>query len=395
MKRKLLELLGPQFAYIILCLLRWLFLSSKTGAKIHNVILYRAMLKVLGPNFAEKIGMSTMQLMHEVVTNHNPAILELERKIYLLPLSIRRRVMENTFVWRGIFGPMRRKVWEKQGYVIPRLVFVTPGDESKGNEYLSFDVLNRLIDDLEELGTFNVSLIIEETSFREDLWHLVEKHPRMTFAVYTDGSILDKAVVTRMRKLGNIAPMINLERVSENAVRHLDLCQRGDLPYGVLITVYQDNFQEVVSNAFIKWLIQKGAFYIRYLPYMPSRSDDLALQVSRKQMAAVEETVNSIRRQHPIFVSFGRNGSDLVTSCDAARRQIHIIANGDVKPCLFVPFAIDNIADKGLLEVMESDLFRTIRGINEPGEAKINPCKWHQSALVQTILELTAHPTKE
>ena len=396
MKRSLLEFFGAKLLYGVLCLMRLLFLSSEIGAKIHNAILYRTTLSILGPDFAEKIGRSIVHLIHEVTTKGNPAILDLERRVYLLPSSVRNRIMNDTIVWRGVFGPKRRRVLEKKGYVVPRLIYISPGDESEGKDYLSFEVLDRLIGDLEEMGTYNVSLLLNEDSFGEDLWQVVTKHPQTIFTAYTDGTFLNEAVVKRMRKLGNIGPMIDFEKASENAIKYLEFCQQENLPYGVLITVYQDNFQEVTSNTFIEWLIQKGALSVRYLPYMPSGSDDLPLRATQEQVTTLGETVDSIRRQYPIFASFGRNGETFTSSCDAARRQIHITSSGDVKPCMFVPFAIDNITDKSLLEIMESDLFRTIRGLNESGEeATINPCRWHNSPFTQTILELTAKPIQE
>ena len=38
-----------------------------------------------------------------------------------------------------------------------------------------------------------------------------------------------------------------------------------------------------------------------------------------------------------------------------------MISSGDVEPCVFVHFAVDNINDKSLLEVIQSPFFRDIR----------------------------------
>ncbi len=44
-------------------------------------------------------------------------------------------------------------------------------------------------------------------------------------------------------------------------------------------------------------------------------------------------------------------------------RYFHINANGDVEPRVFAHFAMDNIEDKSLAEVLNSPLFRKIRNM--------------------------------
>lgn len=61
---------------------------------------------------------------------------------------------------------------------------------------------------------------------------------------------------------------------------------------------------------------------------------------------------------------FGRfwNDGPYVDGCMAGgQRYLHIISSGEVEPCVFVHFAVDNIKEKSLLEVLQSDFFKAIR----------------------------------
>ena len=69
------------------------------------------------------------------------------------------------------------------------------------------------------------------------------------------------------------------------------------------------------------------------------------------------------------------NDGPIVRGCMAGGRMyFHVNANGDVEPCVFAHFAVDNINDKTLLEALQSDFFKAIRD-NIPYEGNmLRPC---------------------
>jgi hypothetical protein len=58
----------------------------------------------------------------------------------------------------------------------------------------------------------------------------------------------------------------------------------------------------------------------------------------------------------------------------AGERYFHINANGDVEPCVFAHFAIDNIKNKPLTEALNSTLFRKIRSSRPYCKNPYRPC---------------------
>jgi len=402
--------------YWILCLMRLLFLSSEIGVKIHSFLLYRFTTGILRINIEEaKTSVTIMQ----AARNGNPAAVAWQHKMYCLTPSTRRRMLKNVFVWAGIIGRRRRRKWTKKGFVIPQLVFISPTYRCNLNCHgcyaasprpgdLPFAVLARVVGELQELGVFSVLLLGGEPFVRKDLWALFEKYPETIFTVYTNGTLLGEEEIARIARLGNIRLLISMEGFRENTdsrrgdgifdtvVRCLEMCQRANIIYGVSVTVTRENFQEVVSNEFIGWLVQRGAFHVNYIPFMPMGKDGRYSTLTTGQVRGLEEFARSVIESYPIYPSVGRSGSDLVTNCDAARRLIHITAHGDVEPCMFVPWAVDNICSKTLMEVMESEFFQVIRGFNQTGETRLNPCKWQSSRFLELALrESGAHPTRE
>jgi len=65
----------------------------------------------------------------------------------------------------------------------------------------------------------------------------------------------------------------------------------------------------------------------------------------------------------------------MTNGCIAAgERYLHINANGDAEPCVFAHFAMDNIKEKSLAEVLDSPLFKKIREMRPYCHNPNRPC---------------------
>ncbi|MDP2857665.1 MAG: SPASM domain-containing protein [Bacillota bacterium] len=75
--------------------------------------------------------------------------------------------------------------------------------------------------------------------------------------------------------------------------------------------------------------------------------------------AWLAKRVSEIRAKRPIFIADFWNDGHLVRGCIAGGRSyLHINASGQVEPCAFVHFAVDNIHDRSLKDVLASPFFR-------------------------------------
>jgi len=93
------------------------------------------------------------------------------------------------------------------------------------------------------------------------------------------------------------------------------------------------------------------------------------------------------------------NDGPLVGGCIAGgRRYMHINCKGDVEPCVFVHFAVDNIKEKSLMEVVKSPFFAAIRERQKVNNKNpLLPCMIidHPESLREVVAEHGAHPTHE
>jgi hypothetical protein len=75
-----------------------------------------------------------------------------------------------------------------------------------------------------------------------------------------------------------------------------------------------------------------------------------------------------------LFVDFWNDGP-IISGCIAGgRKYIHINANGDVEPCVFCHFAVDNIRRTTLKDALGSELFRKIREKQGEHDNLLRPC---------------------
>ncbi len=92
------------------------------------------------------------------------------------------------------------------------------------------------------------------------------------------------------------------------------------------------------------------------------RGPDPNLMSTPEQRNRLREAVWRAGKTKPLFIGDFWNDGPLARRCMAGgRAYFHINVHGDYEPCVFQQFALDNVRDKSIREVIESDCFRDIR----------------------------------
>ena len=122
-------------------------------------------------------------------------------------------------------------------------------------------------------------------------------------------------------------------------------------------------------------LIEKGSRFIWYFHYMPVGNDAVPqLMPTPSQREMMYDRVRYCRRTKPLFAIDFQNDGEYVGGCVAGgRRYLHINANGDVDPCVFIHYSDSNIREKTLLECLQSPLFMAYHE-NQPFNENHLPC---------------------
>jgi len=212
---------------------------------------------------------------------------------------------------------------------------------------------------------------------------LAAGHADNFFLVYTNGTLIDKEVASRLAQVGNITPAISVEgfEAETDARRgkgvHKKILQAfGNLrdvgvPFGISITVLRGNAELVLGDEFIDFYFgQEGAIYGWIFQYMPiGRRYSLDMMVTPQERLWMYEREQELVREREIFIADFWNSGPVSNGCISAGRPggyFYIDWNGDVMPCVFVPYSTHNIVkvyqEGGDLDtVLESPFFEAIR----------------------------------
>jgi len=344
-----------------------------------------------------------------------------KRRLPSMSKNCRNKAISNFFVNALIVGNERRRVFaEKNGFKPPFFFVVSPtmacnlrcygcyaGEYSK--EGLPYDVLSRVLNEARGMGIYFITISGGEPFTRKDLLDLFQEFDDIYFQVYTNGTLINADMAKKLAKVGNAMPCISVEGFEQETderrgkgtfnriMAAMDSLQQEGVPFGFSATATRSNNEFVVSDQFIDFYAQKGCFLGWYFNYMPiGRCPELDLMPTPAQRNWRRARLNSIRDVKPILMSDFWNDGPLTGGCIAGGRSyFHINSNGDVEPCVFAHFAVDNIKGKSLAEVLDSKLFWAIRKRQPYNENLLRPCMIidNPRVLREIVAESGAHPT--
>jgi len=346
-------------------------------------------------SYREKI-----EWIRELFQRNHPS-LEIARRILRESNLKQREALVHFLVNQFLEGTNRRKDFAlRTGFYPPRAMLISPtmrcnlncygcyaGDYSRQGE-LETEEIHRIFNEAEEMGIHLVIVLGGEPFLRKDLFDIYREHPRMFFHVFTHGGFLDEAMVERIASLGNVSPAISLEGYEEETdqrrgkghfqkvMRGMALLQEAKVLFACSLTQTRENTDILASDAFIDFLIEKGAILIWYFMCLPvGRNPGIQWMPTPLQRNQLRQALGRFRATKPIlFVDFWNDGR-LTHGCMAGGKMyFHINAQGDVEPCVFCHFASDNIKGKSLFEVLDSPFFREIRSRQPYLENLLRPC---------------------
>jgi len=327
------------------------------------------------------------QLAQMARENH-PFVGVFRRVFTELNESCRKKAILNFMVNFIILGRAIRERKEQQlGIHIPNFMVISPtmrcNLHCKGcyasayseEDDLPLEVVDRVIREGKELGMYFYTFSGGECFVRPELLDLWEKHDDCYFQVYTNGTLLDEALTDRLARMGNVAPMVSVEGSKEETdyrrgpgtyekvMEVFDRLRRKGILYGFSATFTKSSAQSILKDEFIERMLDKGCKVGWFFQYIPTgNKPDLDYMATPEQRAALHEKVEEWRNKYPIFLGDFWNDGPYVDGCMAGgQRYLHIISSGDVEPCVFVHFAVDNIKEKSLVDVLQSDFFKAIR----------------------------------
>jgi MoaA/NifB/PqqE/SkfB family radical SAM enzyme len=200
------------------------------------------------------------------------------------------------------------------------------------------------------------------------------------FQVFTNGQMITEKVATAMRKLGNITPLVSIEGtevvsnerrgktdVLTRTLRGRQNCLDAKVLTGVATSLCKTNIDDLLSETWLRRLIDMGvhyAWYHTYRPVGPKISAELAL--TPDQITQVRRFVVNMRAKLPIAIVdayYDHQGQALCPMANGISH--HISPTGAIEPCPIIQFAKESVrTSDDLFDVFtKSEFLRDFRTI--------------------------------
>lgn len=343
------------------------------------------------------------KMIRTVITDPNHPYYSFVRRIISdVDPHVMKTIASNFFINAVLKGwPIQEKARKDYGCNIPWTILLDPTSACNlhctgcwaaeyGNRLnLSFEEIDSIIEQGKQLGIyFYIYTGGEPLVRKKDLIRICEKHDDCVFLAFTNATLIDEDFADEMLRVGNFVPAISLEGnqqatdqrrgqgVYEKVMNAIDLLRKKKLVYGVSSCYTSQNFESITSEEYFDRLIDLGCYFIWYFHYMPVGNDaSIELLPSPEQRRQTYKRIRQYRATKPLFAMDFQNDAEYVGGCIAGgRRYLHINANGDLDPCVFIHYSDSNIRQKTLLEALQSPMMMAYHDNQPFNENMLRPC---------------------
>ena len=316
--------------------------------------------------------------------------------------EVRKTFFENFMINGNLIGwATQEEARERYGCNIPWAILLDPTSACNlhctgcwaaeyGNRLnLTFDEIDDIIIQGKKLGVYIYIYTGGEPMVRKnDLIALCNKHSDCEFLCFTNATLIDEDFADQMLRVKNFVPAISVEGFEEatdgrrgggvfqKVRRAMEILKAKKLPFGTSCCYTSANLDSISSEEFVDQLVEWGAKFSWYFHYMPVGNDAAPeLMPSPEQREAMYDRIRAYRKTKPLFILDFQNDGEYVGGCIAGgRRYLHINANGDVDPCVFIHYSNANIRDMNLLDVLRSPIFMAYHDGQAFNDNHLRPC---------------------
>ncbi len=288
------------------------------------------------------------------------------------------------FGWKGMLSVEKFKRRLKKGEYFPPFLYISILNscnlrcqgcwvDVEEKDAISLEDLSRTIDDARRHGNTFFGILGGEPFMHPELLDLIAAHPDCYFQIFTNGQMITEKTARRLRELGNATPLISIEGldvvsderrgkqdVLNRTLRGLDNCIKEGLLTGVATSVCQSNIDELLTEDWLRKLVDRGVHYVWYHTYRPvGPKPNFQLALTPAQLVQVRRFVTDMRAKVPIAIIdayYDHEGQALCPMSTGISH--HISPKGDIEPCPIIQFAAEDIRDsRGVFETMRQSTF--------------------------------------
>ncbi len=290
------------------------------------------------------------------------------------------------FGWRSVVNMSRFEKRQKQGKpFFPAFLMISVTEScnlacsgcwvSKGGKRsLSLEQLDGIITTGKKKGSYFFGILGGEPLMYKGLLDVLEKHRDCYFQLFTNGTLLTEEVAMRLKKAGNITPLISIEGLEEESdirrgkddvfertLAGVRACRKARLIFGAAASICKSNYDDLVNRKYIDLLAKEGAHYLWYYIYRPVGADPhVENALNKEQILQFRRFVVDQRKDAPLFIIdtyWDDKGNAL---CPAATGMSHHISpSGALEFCPPIQLAKDfiNADASNLAQLFEDSSF--------------------------------------
>ena len=350
-----------------------------------NLVRILDLLKPIARNEWQEKGFVKIKEM--ILKNHG-CVGAAQRISRQLSRKTKRRVFDNFIIKAMLEGYDKRYAfYEEYGFGPPPVLAISPTSQCNLNCYgcysaghdesdeLTYEEIDDLLLQAKAIGT-NVIMFTGGEPFlqKEKIFRIIEKHSDMAFQVYTNSLLLDREDISRVVEAANTSLAISVEgleeetdlrrgkgtfaRISENMEEMKRL--GGILAFSATAT--RENMDQILSDRFIRAMIDLGCLYGWYLQYIPVGTRAVTeLMPTPAQRIRLTKRVGELRQQNPILLGMFWNDGNILEGCMSPKKYMHINSKGDAEACVFAHYSTHNIREHSFAEILDSPFFHKLR----------------------------------
>ena len=235
-----------------------------------------------------------------------------------------------------------------------------------------FEELNAIVSDAKAHGNVFFGLLGGEPFLHPRLLDLLAAHPDCYFQIFTNGQLITPEIARRLQALGNATPLVSIEgdaatsdirrgsrQVLDRSLRGLELCLEARLITGVATSLCRSNIDTLLTEAWLRRLIDMGVHYTwfhGYRPVGPEASPELAL--TPDQLVRVRRFVVEQRARLPIAIVDAYYDDKGDALCPMAIGLTHHVGpSGGIEPCPIIQLAVEQVGTGSFYEQVTQSAF--------------------------------------
>ena len=312
----------------------------------------------------------------ELALGNDPGI----RTIFADPPALRKLILS---------GEFRRQGSErKHGCPVPRFCIVSVtwkcnldcmgcyASNYKGGSEMSLETIERVLREAIGLGSYNFIIVGGEPLMVSGLIEMLGSLTGGVFFLFTNGTIMNESHADVLAEAPNVFPIISTEGDDEhtdlrrghgvgNKVRDaMALLRARNLAFGIASMVTPGNLDHITSRQWFDRIWDMGVRFAFMIDYVPCGGEgDESMILSAQDMARKKTALDARWEEaRPLAINFPSDEYADDAPCQAAGAgMIHINADGYVEPCPFSHYAVDNVTEKPLAEILGGEFLTGIR----------------------------------